>query len=219
MTHIHYWDRHHKDGQRGLLEEDRIDTDTTPSSAPTFSGEGVCYLGVDPGASGGIAALVNGVVATHPMPSGERSEEDILRLLSCYTHMRGRTWAVIESVTGYIAGDETIGATGGGRANGQRMFTFGQNYGALRMALTASSIPYVAIAAKTWQKGLSISPRRRDESKSDWKGRLRDVAQGMYPDVKVTLKVSDAVLLADYSRRFWSGTLATERESEKKKKA
>lgn len=225
MTHIHYWDRHHKDGQRGLLDEDRVDTDTTPlsPSVPTFSGEGksACYLGVDPGASGGIAALtpIKGgdvIVEICPMPVGE---EKILDLIQSFTWKEAREGngppvccAVIEAVTGYIAGDDTQGATGGGRANGQRMFTFGQNYGSLRMALTANSIPYVAIAAKTWQKGLHISPRRRDESKSDWKGRLRDLAQSLYPDVKVTLKVSDAVLLAEYSRRFWSGTLATERK-------
>lgn len=187
------------------------------------------YLGVDPGASGGIAALkIVGqpeakraiVHSLHPMP---KDDSAILEILRGYA-TRYRVYAVVEAVTGYVAsknndgasGGDTLGAKGGGRANSQNSFTFGQSFGALKMALCATGIPYHLVAAKTWQNGLSISPRKRTEGKGQWKNRLKSVASMMFPGKLgksvITLKTCDALLMAEYARRTWHEERMEERK-------
>jgi hypothetical protein len=176
------------------------------------------FMGVDPGASGGVAVIRQedhtGIewIRTHPMPKDEQS---ILDVLSHYA-TRYSVFAVVEAVTGYVAsklndgaaGGDTLGAKGGGRANSHNSFTFGQNFGALKMALCAVGIPYTLVAAKTWQKGIHISPRKSSESKSEWKNRLKSFAVDLFAHhgakAVITLKTCDALLIAEYARRLYS---------------
>jgi hypothetical protein len=143
------------------------------------------YLGIDPGASGGLAASNGGLWSITPMPATER---DIWNwIVDCHA-LR----AVIEKVGGYIAGNPSPGSA---------MFKFGLSYGGLRMALIAASIPFDEVTPQRWQKTLGISPRGKTESKSQFKNRLKGKAQQLFPQVNVTLATADAVLLAEYCRR------------------
>lgn len=150
------------------------------------------FIGIDPGASGGLvcisgyAQLNQWTVETTPMPD---TELDLLVWLRDRSH---NAWAVIEQVGGYIQGNPTPGSA---------MFHFGANYGALRMALTAASIPFDSIIPRKWQQGVGITPKRPDETKSTFKRRLKQRAQQLFPKVKVTLAVADALLIAEYARR------------------
>ena len=151
------------------------------------------YLGIDPGASGGLAFVSGDSVLAVAAP-------DTLRDLWDWIDNRRTTlaFAVIEKVGGYIAGNASPGSA---------MFNFGANYGALRMALTAADIPFEEVTPQRWQKALSIPPRGKDEEKRDFKNRLKARAQQLFPKEKVTLSTSDALLIAEYCRRMREGKL------------
>jgi hypothetical protein len=160
------------------------------------------YIGVDPGVNGGIAGIGDEVV----LSSMPKSESDILYY---FKKLLERDWicsgeivhAVIEQVGGFMGG--------GGRnvASAHTMFKFGWSYGALRMALVAHDIQFISVVPKKWQKASSLGidesalpPRESKETTSSWKGRLRKVARDLYPQAKITLKTSDALLLAHYCK-------------------
>ena len=75
------------------------------------------------------------------------------------------------------------------------------------MALTAAGIPFEEVTPVVWQRGLGIPVRKKDESRSQFKGRLKAKAQQLFPQVKVTLKTADALLISEYCRRKREGRL------------
>lgn len=156
------------------------------------------FIGVDPGASGGMASISDTVGAT-AMPG---TDADIWAWFSNadfapYNTGRPAAFAVIEKVQGY-AGSPTVGSA---------MFKFGASYGGLRMALTAAGIPFEEATPQVWQRGLKIPQRTKAESKTAWKNRLKAAAQRLFPGIKVTLATADALLIAEYCRRKRGGTL------------
>lgn len=163
---------------------------------PRVGDAGATYLGVDPGASGGIVSIRGNLVAATKMPE---TEQDVWTLVSSHSHLFGEsTFAALEKVGGYV---------GDGGNPGSAMFKFGASYGGLRMALTAARIPFEEVTPQSWQKGLAIPKREKGESKTDWKNRLKRKAQQLFPSVEVTLATADALLIAEYCRRVRQGKL------------
>lgn len=151
------------------------------------------YIGIDPGMSGGLAFLSSRKVEVLvSMPSTER---DIWDALSDAHKLGFRSYAIIERVHSM---------PGQGVASS---FKFGSGYGGLRMALTATEIPFEAVTPRTWMKGLSISPRKKSDTPSVWKNKLKAKAQELFPEQKITLKTSDALLIAEYCRRLHTGRI------------
>lgn len=154
------------------------------------------YLGVDPGASGGLAALWPGKTVVSPMPD---LENELWEWLSRYSARNGVIHgfcctAILEKVGGYIPGS---------RGNiGSAMFKFGQFYGTLRGMLVAADIPFVEVAPTRWQNYFYLKSRP-SESKPQFKRRLKEKAQEIFPGLKVTLATADALLIAEYYRRKW----------------
>lgn len=151
------------------------------------------YLGIDPGASGGMAEIGVDGSAASPMPKTER---DIWNWIKQQAD-RDDTFAVIEKVGGYV----------GIKQPGSAMFKFGQSYGGLRMALIAASIPFDEVTPQVWQKSLGIVKRQSGESQTVWKNRLKAKAQQLFPHMKVTLATADALLIAEFCRRKREGLL------------
>ena len=87
------------------------------------------------------------------------------------------------------------------------MFKFGMSYGGLRMALTAAQIPFESATPQNWQKSLGIGKKGKTETRTSFKNRLKAKAQQLFPNLKVTLATSDALLLAEYCRRKRTGSL------------
>ena len=83
------------------------------------------------------------------------------------------------------------------------MFSFGASYGALCMALTAADVRFEEVPPLRWQRGLHIPPRKKSESRTAWKNRLKSKAQQLFPKEYVTLATADALLLAEYCSRSW----------------
>lgn len=142
------------------------------------------YLGIDPGASGGLA-----IISSNPsgwdMPSTER---DIWELIDHLSDSCDK--ALIEWIHPAIQG---IGKSPMSKLYG--------NYMACRMALVAAEIPFDDVKPAAWQKELGMK-RSKDEKQHKWKGRLKQKAQQLFPQCHVTLKTADALLIAEYCRRI-----------------
>jgi hypothetical protein len=162
-------------------------------------------VGIDPGKSGGVAVIApNGAVTLHPMGS-MASLHDLWKFFSNLSlemkkHKNGElARADLELVTGYAPG------TGNKVAPGSAMFNFGRSYGNVEMCLVAAGIPFGRVTPQGWMKRLSISPRRKEWTKTQWKNHLKGIAQEMFPRASVTHATADALLIAEALRRSRSG--------------
>lgn len=136
------------------------------------------YIGIDPGKSGGIAIITPGGGAyAHKMPETDR---DLLDLLSEFSADDNR--AVLEQV--HAMPGQGVTST----------FTFGRGYGKLEMALCASLIPFETVTPQKWQKLMGCL------TKGD-KNVSKAAAQRLFPHLKVTHAIADALLIAEYCRR------------------
>src|SRR5262252_7264516 len=141
------------------------------------------YLGIDPGKGGGIVALsATSVCGVWPMPA---TEADIWAIFSVDDR-----WLYTMA---YIEGVHAMPKQGVTSA-----FTFGKGYGALLMALTAAGIPFEIVSPQKWQKALGCL------SRGD-KNITKRKAQQLFPQVKVTHAIADALLIAEYGRRLHQG--------------
>jgi hypothetical protein len=153
-----------------------------------------CWIGCDPGSQGCIVAIF------------EEQEPKVLRLMKatdlevfeflsalslCYDCQ-----AVLEKVWAMPA----KGSDGEERKMGaQTMFVFGEGYGKLQAFLTASYIPTQFFVPQTWQKYFGIK-RQKTESQTDHKRNLKQAAEKLYPKLKITNDVADAVLIAHFCK-------------------
>jgi len=151
------------------------------------------YIGVDPGQSGGLILLDDTMVKSTPMPETERDIWDWFDHIRQTTDIAPR--AMIEKV--HSMPKQGVASS----------FKFGRGYGGLRMALIAAGIPFEEVTPQAWQKALAIPKRSKTETPVQWKNRLKALAQQLYPDIKVTLKLADALLIATYCQRKHTGTL------------
>jgi len=137
----------------------------------------VAILGIDPGAKGGFA--LGSEETTHwKMPESERDVYE-----SIHTVADVADFAYIEAVHSM---------PGQGVAS---MFKFGMNYGMLRAFLIALGIPFETITPAKWQGVLQC------RSGGDKKVTYRR-AQELFPAIKVTHYIADALLIMEYGRRL-----------------
>lgn len=73
--------------------------------------------------------------------------------------------------------------------------------------LIAAAIPFEDVPPRRWQKGLHIPDRPKGINQTEWKNVLKSKAQQLFPEEKVTLATADALLLAEYCRRYREGKL------------
>ncbi len=134
---------------------------------------------MDPGVSGGLACLDDDgtVVAVYPMPA---TEIEILTILGAWAH-GDKTSAMLEGVHS----SPQMGVVSA--------FTFGAGYGYLRCALDAAGIAWQTVYPVKWQNALRC---RSGGNKNITKA----AAQARWPSVKVTHKLADALLIAEYGR-------------------
>ena len=145
-------------------------------------------IGVDPGRSSGAVAYIyskNGSVVGTAWPiekMTERDTWDLIRQLAA-----GAILAVLEQVHGMNPAGRKSGSVSS--------FKFGCSYGELRMALVASGVRLERVTPLKWQRALSC------QSKGD-KNITKTKAQELFGGMKITHKTADALLLAEYGRRF-----------------
>lgn len=159
------------------------------------------FIGIDPGQNGGLVAIFSsGKIEATPMPQTERDIWEWFRDLGNF-HI---AHAIIEKVHAMPGQGVTS------------MFTFGQGYGSVRMALIAAGIPFEETPPKAWQKALGIPPKKKEEEKGAWKNRLLSFAQQIHPSLpewtatraeSKKKAIADALLIAEFCKRKHQGKL------------
>jgi len=143
------------------------------------------FLGIDPGASGGIACVYDGGVPFAEARKMPGTPKDILAFL-CNWDLESSV-AMIEKV--HAMPKQGVSST----------FKFGQNFGQLQMALAASGVRWEEVTPQKWQKEFGlILPNL---SNTDKKNRHKAAAQQLFPSLKITHAIADALLIAEYCRR------------------
>ena len=133
-------------------------------------------VGIDPGDKhGGIAVVYeksDGLINTFNMPL---TYPDIFNLLKTFKGIPGQSSKVTAN--------------------------FGRHNGHLEMALYALEIPTVKVTPAKWMKFYSNQVGTKGNlSKTEWKNKLKGLAQTLYPSEKITLATSDAILIAHYGK-------------------
>lgn len=143
------------------------------------------YMGVDPGKNGAIIVLNPKGEVIFNLKTPETIQDFINALLQ---YKETNIYCYIE----YVHSQPINGA----KAN----FSFGKTIGILESVLTISKIPFEQVTPQCWMKSYGMK-REKTESKNDWKKRLKEKSQQLFPDVRVTLDNADALLIAEYCRR------------------
>ena len=143
------------------------------------------YIGIDPGVSGGIACITCEELFTVKCPETIADMNDKVEAIAkLVAHTGYKAYAVIESVHS-MPGQGVVST-----------FKFGMNYGMWLGILSANKISYTQATPQKWMKWLGSMPK----DKKARKNHIKHLAQQRYPDTKITLATSDAVMLAEYCR-------------------
>jgi len=140
-------------------------------------------IAIDPGKSGGLAIQRANEVSALSMPP---TATDIARALEPYTG--SETIVYLEHVPPFVP-----------CARAKNMFRLGESFGAILGILAALKLRTVLVRPAKWQARFALGTRSACASDSDWKNKLKAEAQRRFPQIKVTLKTADALLLLDYA--------------------
>lgn len=148
------------------------------------------FIGIDPGSGGGIAVVGEKVLCTSILDRKKITERDVYDFLLGFSN---ESVALIERVGAYRVEGRQQGA--------KSMFTFGQSYGFLRGVLVALGIPFDEVAANSWQSHFKLRRTDKSETTTAKKNRHKAKAQQLFPSLKITHGIADALLIAEYCRR------------------
>lgn len=149
----------------------------------------VITIGIDPSSInrttyGAITVLKNGALDSIIRLDNqlETINEYLTSSLACdYTHIEA-----------YI---EKVWAMRGQAASGS--FYFGEGYGMLQAIMILKGIPITYVTPQKWQKHYAMK-KGKEETKSEWKGRLCTLASEFFPETKLLKSVCDSLLIAKY---------------------
>lgn len=152
------------------------------------------FLGIDNGASGGIAVInIDGTIyRVDPMPATDAEIYAVLKAVE----WKNPVFAMLERAQSF----PKMGVVGA--------FNYGRGYGAIQMALHAAGIPFDIVQPLKWQTVLSC---RTGGDKNISKRR----AEQLFPGQKITHAIADALLIAEYGRRLRTGYGEKEKQGER----
>lgn len=78
------------------------------------------------------------------------------------------------------------------------MFTFGNGFGHLEQVLADFRVRTVKVRPNQWEKALGLLDKT-GTAKADHKRKLKDKAQQLFPDIKVTAVNQDSLLISEYA--------------------
>ena len=138
------------------------------------------YMGIDPGYSGAVAVVDEdgGFLASVRLNATEHDVSEFVR-----EHAPNVAFAVLEKVNAMP------------RQGVSSTFKFGTSYGFCRALLVCHRMSFEVVTPATWQRELKCL------SKGD-KNVTKAAAQRLFPGQKVVHATADAMLIAEYARRF-----------------
>jgi len=142
------------------------------------------YLGIDPGAKGGIAIIGDAHSDAWRYPGDLHLAAEKLRELATLYDIR-------------LAAIEHVSAMPGQGVSS--MFKFGGNYYGWQWALSALNVPYTTVTPRKWQKELL------DSGTGETKARSLSMARRLFPQIDLRFKAddgkADALHLARWAQR------------------
>ena len=138
-------------------------------------------VGIDPGKSGGVAVISEDTVSLKNTPEETTGMADIIRSAQSISYIDG------EELTAYIENVHAFPTDGRSSA-----FKFGMNYGMWLGILGAYRVNVIKVTPRVWMNDYAPLSKIKNERKKE----LKIIGQEMFPDTKVTLKTSDALLIA-----------------------
>lgn len=157
-----------------------------------------CIIGIDPGASGGIAIWrPNNFLKVVKMP---KDIDEIKRFLEQYKEICNPI-VFLEKLS--VRPDD-VSVTDGSANMGKmyRIQKMMQNFEQLKSTVHFLNIPYVMVNPMKWQQDLKLRVKsgRKKESKTERKNRFKGIAGRLYPEFSQTLWSSDATLIMHFGR-------------------
>lgn len=122
------------------------------------------------------------------MPKTKREISDFIK--SCQNNQPYGKVAYFEELVKYT----------GRNMPSSSMAVYASNHGFIEGVLTALDFRIVIVPPKAWQKALGLGTAK-DLTKTQWKNKLKDRAQQLFPQASVTLATADALLICEAARR------------------
>jgi len=134
------------------------------------------FIGIDPGTTGALA-LASKDKAAYVLDMPTRiinkktrlDEHELLRLVKRFK-LAGATHCFLER------------AQAAPGQSAPAMFSYGQCYGSIRMALVSAQVPFTEISPALWKRGLSLTGGRENKMQS------LEMARALYPEMEEYLK-------------------------------
>ena len=155
-----------------------------------FDFEKKLFMGIDPGMNGGIAFIK------------PEMEADYIKAIRCpkTAYEMARILEVGMATNGTSPKDVILfvehvwSFPGDGRVSA---FRFGYNYGLWKGIAASCELEVYNVAPRRWQGSLDIPNDLHGRDRKRW---LKEHAESLYPNIKVTFNVSDAILIANYAK-------------------
>ena len=139
------------------------------------------FIGIDPGVKGGVAFIYNDLYFAKPTPPTVQEMSAMIHKMIDMAPDIAK-YAIIERV--HSMPKQGVAST----------FKFGMNYGQWLGILATLGIPYIQVTPYTWMSYFGSMPK----DKKDRKNHIKHLAQQRYPNTKITLGTSDAMLMCHY---------------------
>ena len=139
-------------------------------------------VAIDPGKNGGIAWVSCGQANAARMPATDRELLDVF-------HLHEFTDLYIEDLVKYA----------GTNMPSSSMATYASNWGKAVGMATALGLRIQLVPPAAWQKALGLGTSK-GLSKTEWKNKLKQRAEQLFPHIKVTLQTADALLILEAAR-------------------
>lgn len=141
------------------------------------------FIGIDPGKQGGLASISEDGNDVGFAKLADLTEKDIS------DWFKYQAEEVLFAYIERVSSSPQMGVTSA--------FTFGRGYGFLRGCLIAHEVKFEEVSPQRWQKEMQcLTGGDKNISKSR--------AQQLFPHLKITHAIADAILLAEYGRRIHS---------------
>ena len=147
-------------------------------------------IGIDPGASGGIALYDGKSVSASKCP---KKPDDMYALLEIYASKGNteQTRVFLEKVWSFPSDSH------------KTAFSFGKNYGMWLAALEISNLPYKLVTPKKWQSDRGLVSSNKKDRKVLIKTYSQDFVDKTPSPINVTYYTADAIAIALSIDNLW----------------
>lgn len=151
-------------------------------------------IAIDPGKGGGYAYQFGGDRKNSSAYKMPETDGDFVETMRDMKQLAERddleSVAVVEDVPKYC----------GKPVPSSTIFVMARSFGFIVGTLQALGFRVELVRPQAWQKSFALGTRG-DMTTNQWKNKLKAEAQRLYPDQKITLATSDALLILEHAKR------------------